>query len=93
MGRMRPTRDIQPITEFRANAAQMIGRVQETGEPMYLTQHGKSAAVLLDVEAYEALIDQIELLRDIRVSERQIAEGKVVSNAAVMKKLRAILAK
>jgi hypothetical protein len=60
MGRMRPTRDIQPITEFRAN---------------------------------EALIDQIELLRDIRVSERQIAEGKVVSNAAVMKKLRAILAK
>jgi hypothetical protein len=45
------------------------------------------------VEAYEALIDQIELLRDIRVSERQIAEGKVVSNAAVMKKLRAILAK
>jgi prevent-host-death family protein len=90
---MRPTRDIQPITEFRANAAQMIGRVQETGEPMSLTQHGKSAAVLLDVEAYEALIDQIELLRDIRVSERQIAEGKVVSNAAVMKKLRAILAK
>ena len=81
MGRMRPTRDIQPITEFRANAAQLIGRVGETGEPMYLTQHGKSAAVLLDVEAYDALIDQIGLLKDIAIAEAQIAAGKGILRA------------
>jgi antitoxin YefM len=71
----------------------MIGRVQETGEPMYLTQHGKSAAVLLDVEAYEALIDQIGLLKDIAIAEGQIAAGKGIPHAKVMKQLRAILAK
>jgi antitoxin YefM len=91
MGRMRPTRDIQPITEFRANAAQLIGRVRETGEPMYLTQHGKSAAVLLDVEAYEALIDQIELLKDIRIADAEIDAGKGIPHAKVAKQLRAQL--
>ena len=55
---------------------------------MYLTQHGRSAAVLLDVEAYEAMIEELELLRDVHQSEVQIAAGKVSSHGAVMKRLR-----
>jgi len=34
---MKPSRDIQPVTEFRANAAQIIEQVQATGEPVILT--------------------------------------------------------
>jgi PHD/YefM family antitoxin component YafN of YafNO toxin-antitoxin module len=31
---------------------------------LVLTQHGKSAAVVLDVDGYEALIEQVELIHD-----------------------------
>jgi prevent-host-death family protein len=90
---LKPTRDIQPVTEFRANAAQFIEQVRETGEPVILTQHGRSAAVLLDVEAYESLMDELAVLRDVRHGEAQVAAGKVLSHASVAKKLRARLAR
>ena len=89
MPKLKPSRDIQPVTEFRANAAQFIEQVQATGEPVILTQHGRSAAVLLDVNSYERMVDELALLRDVRVAEGQIAAGKGRSHAAVAKALRA----
>ena len=61
MSTLKPSRDIQPVTEFRAKAAQFIEQVQATGEPVILTQHGRSAAVLLDVESYEGVLDELAL--------------------------------
>jgi prevent-host-death family protein len=92
MSKLKPSRDIQPVTEFRANAAQFIEQVRETREPVILTLHGRSAAILLDVDAYEALLDELALLRDVRMSETQVAAGKGLSHAAVAKKLRSRLA-
>ncbi len=91
MAKLKPSRDIQPVTEFRANAAQVIEQVRETGVPVVLTQHGRSAAVLLDVGAYEALVDELELLRDVRQAEAQVAAGRGRSHATVAKALRARL--
>jgi antitoxin YefM len=91
MTKLKPSRDIQPVTEFRANAAQFIEQVQVTGEPVILTQHGKSAAVLLDVASYETMVEELALLRDVRTSEDQIAVGKTVAHSAVARRLRARL--
>jgi prevent-host-death family protein len=91
MSTLKPSRDIQPVTEFRAKAAQFIEQVQATGEPVMLTQHGWSAAVLLDVETYEGMLDELALLRDVRQAEQQVAAGKTVTHAAVAKRLRARL--
>ena len=65
----------------------------KSGAPVFLTQHGRGTAVLLDVESYEALVDELELLRDVRNAEAQVAAGKGRSHAAVAKALRARLAK
>jgi len=91
MSTLKPSRDIQPVTEFRANTAQFIEQVQATGEPVILTQHGRSAAVLLDVESYEGMLDELALLRDVRQAEQQVAAGKTVTHAVVAKRLRARL--
>lgn len=93
MPRLKPSRDVQPVTEFRANAAQFIEQVRTTGEPLILTQHGQSAAVLIDVAGYEAMLDELELLRDVQVAERQVANGKGRSQSAVAKSLRSRLAR
>ncbi len=65
--------DIRPLSEFRANTAAFIEQVRTTHRPIVLTEHGRSAAVLLDVAEYERLAERAEVLEDVRVAEEQIA--------------------
>ena len=76
MQRVLLDQDIKPLSEFRANAAAFIKQVQTTKRPLVITSHGKSAAVLLDVVEYEALVEKGEVLQDIHTAERQLEEGK-----------------
>jgi prevent-host-death family protein len=85
--------DIKPVSEFRANAAKLIDRVRETGRPLVLTQRGHSAAVVLDVEEYEHLLEEVELLKDIQLAEKQLQSGKGVSNRKAKEELRRRLAR
>jgi antitoxin YefM len=87
--RLKPTRDIQPVSEFRANAAKFIEQVRATKEPVILTQHGRGAAVLVDIESYEQLLDELELRRAIERSDVSIREGRGIPHEDVMKELRA----
>ena len=84
---MKPTQDIQSLTVFRANVASFVDQVRETRRPLVLTQHGQSAAVLLGAAEYEALVEELEVLRDISISERQLAEGRAVPHDEVRAQL------
>ena len=92
MTRLRPTTDIRPLADFRANLATVLEQVQRTKRPVILTQHGRSAAVLVDAESYEAMQDRLELFEDVRVAEDQLARGQGVSHtkakAAILGRLR-----
>jgi antitoxin YefM len=93
MPRPRLTDDVRPLSEFRANVAAFVQRVRRTGRPMVLTQHGRSAAVLLDVEAYEELLERVEVLQDVERAERQLAKGQAVSAAKANRQVLARLTK
>jgi antitoxin YefM len=80
--------DIKPVSEFRANAAELIEHVKSSGRPLVLTQRGHSAAVLLDVAEYERMIEEIELLSDVRTAVEQIDSGQAVSNRNAKAELR-----
>jgi len=88
MGRPKYDTDIRPVSEFRANAAELIEQLRESGRPLILTQRGHSAAVVLDVAAYEQMVEEIELLRDVRESEKELAAGKGISNRDAKAELR-----
>jgi prevent-host-death family protein len=88
MRRPKLDNDIRPVSEFRANAAELIDQVRTSKRPVVLTQRGRSAAVLLDVNEYEELLDEIELLRDVRTAVKQLEEGKVLSNRQAKAELR-----
>jgi prevent-host-death family protein len=81
-------KDIKPVSEFRANAAALIERVRDTGRPLVLTQRGHSAAVVLDVEEYENLLEEVELLRDIQLAQKQLEGGKGISNRMAKAEIR-----
>ena len=89
MARVRPTEDVRPLSEFRANAASFVQQVQGTKRPVILTVHGRSAAVLLDVGEYETLLDQLELLRDVKTAESQLKQGRSVSQSKAREKVLA----
>ncbi|MDF7801836.1 type II toxin-antitoxin system Phd/YefM family antitoxin [Pontiellaceae bacterium B1224] len=76
MQRLILDQDIKSMSEFRANTAACIHQVQSSKRPVVITQHGKSAAVLIDVAEFEAMSQRLELLEDIAMGESMIDEGK-----------------
>ena len=97
MPKIKLSEDVRPLSEFRAQMATMLDQVRETGRPLVLTERGRSAAVVIGVETYEALLDELELLRDVRKGEKQIDAGKGISQGkakvALKKRLRRALNK
>ena len=90
MPRAQSTRDIQPVSEFRANAAKFIDQVRASRKPLIITQHGRGAAVLIDVESYDDLMDELELRRAVEASDVRRREGKPgLTTDEVMTELRA----
>ena len=45
----------------------------------------------MDVAEYEALVEELELLRDIRTAEKQLAAGKGLAPTAAKRRVRAAL--
>ncbi len=91
MGRLRLDEDIKPLSEFRANAATFVERVRETCRPLVLTQRGHSAAVVLSVAEYERLMEEIEVLREVRVAEQQLEAGLGIPHAEAKARILAAL--
>lgn len=53
------------VAKLRAEMARILARLGHgRGGPVYLTQRGRPRAVLLDVDEYRALIEQLEYLDD-----------------------------
>ncbi|MFQ5825286.1 MAG: type II toxin-antitoxin system Phd/YefM family antitoxin [bacterium] len=57
--------NIRPLTDFRNNMKEYIKELNENKKPIVLTQHGKSAAVLLHAEKFQEMQDQIEFMRKV----------------------------
>lgn len=93
MKRAQLDKDIQPLSEFRANAASMIEKIKTEHRPLVITQHGKNSAVLLDVSDYEQMIDTIELLQEINQARQEIEDGNGIEHEEVMSSLKDRLGK
>ena len=46
---------------------------------MVITEHGRAAAVLLDIATYEALTKRGEILKGLEEGERAFAEGRTAT--------------
>ena len=88
MALLRPSVDVRPVTEFRANTSAVLEQIHATKRPVILTQHGRSAAVLLDVGVYESLVDEVAVIRDIGAAEAQLDAGMGIPHEVVEQRLR-----
>ena len=46
---------------------------------MVITEHGRAAAVLMDIASYEAMTRRYEILKGIEAGEQDIAAGRTLS--------------
>lgn len=81
--------DIVPVSEFKAQAADWLHRVGETGQPLVITQNGKAAGVLLSPAEYDRLNERAHFHDAVRDGLADADEGRLRDHAEVVKRVRA----
>ena len=87
MQKLKINQDIKPLSEVRNGMAFFIKQVHETKRPLIITRRGKSAAVLIDAQEFEAMEEKIELLSDVQTSLNQLATGEGIGHKDAKDKL------
>jgi prevent-host-death family protein len=75
------------VTTLKRKATDLIASVAKSKDPVLITQHGRPAAYLVDVETFEGLKDRLAVLEVIGRGERAIAEGRVVSHKEAKRRM------
>ena len=86
-------KNIKPLTDFRKHMKEYIEELQSSKKPIVLTQHGKSAAVMLDPELFQDIQDQIEFMKKVALGLDDIKNNRVHSFSDVKNDIYAIISK
>lgn len=84
--------DIKPISWLKNNAKQLIESVDETGNPMVITQNGEAKAVVMSVRAYDQMQESLALLRMLADSSADVEAGNLRDSDAVFADIRKMIA-
>jgi prevent-host-death family protein len=66
---------IIPISDLRQNASDVVKGVSSSKQPVFITQRGRAAAVMVSMEAYEEAQHEIDILRLLAKGEKEIEAG------------------
>lgn len=64
-----------PISDLRQDAAGVIKRTASSDEPVFITQRGRAAAVMVSPRVYERTQHELEILRLLAKGEADIEAG------------------
>jgi len=75
------------VTTLKRKATDIIAALAKDRNPVLITQHGRPAAYLVDVETFEGLNDKLAVLETIGRGERAIEEGRTISHENAKKRM------
>lgn len=76
--------DIVPVTDLRQDAAGVIKRAADSQAPVFITQRGRAAAVLVSATTYERTQHELEILYALAKGEAEIEAGQGLDLDAVL---------
>lgn len=76
MTQISPSEDIRSVTDLKRRTREILDQLHATGRPVILTVNGRADSVLLDVRAYEMLVQASNLAELLAPAERDIENGK-----------------
>ncbi len=74
-------KDIQSLSHFKRNTAQVMKQMKETGNPVVLTVNGKAEVIVQDAVAYERLLtlaERAEMIEFLREAKADADTGRTV---------------
>jgi prevent-host-death family protein len=66
---------IIPISDLRQNASDVVKSVSSSREPVFITQRGRAAAVMVSMEAYQNSRYEMDVLHLLARGEKEIEAG------------------
>ncbi len=85
---MRYSEQIKPISYLKANMAEVMVKLTESGSPMIITQNGEAKAVIQDIESYEETQEMLALLKILALGQQQVESGEVSDIKSVVQRLK-----
>ena len=79
---------IRPISHVKSQAADMLRQINETHNPIVITQRGEAKGVLVDPRSYQEMVDALGILKLISQSERSVELDDVQRHSDLMSELR-----
>ncbi len=70
----------------------MLSDLNNTREPVLITEHGRPSAYLVDVQSYELMQNRMKILEGIARGERAVLENRIFSQADAKRKMEKWLA-
>ncbi len=80
--------DIRSLSDFKRNTVDLLDRLRKTGHPLVLTVNGKAELVVQDAEAYQALLDRVEVIEGIQRGLADVKAGRTKPARQVFARLR-----
>jgi len=80
--------NIRPISYIKTNAADMIRQINDTHNPIVITQNGEAKGVLIDPKSYQQMIDALGIMKLLAQSEKAIETGQLQSHQQVIEAAR-----
>ena len=75
------------VTTLKRKATEILAQLESEKTPILITQHGKPAAYLIDVETYDELQRRLAVLQGVARGERAIEEGRTLSQAEAKRRM------
>lgn len=85
---MRYSEQIKPISYLKANMAEVMVKLTESGSPMIITQNGEAKAVIQDIKSYEETQETLALLKILALGQQQVESGEVSDIKSVVQRLK-----
>ncbi|MBG2715053.1 type II toxin-antitoxin system Phd/YefM family antitoxin [Proteus mirabilis] len=85
---MRYSEQIKPISYLKANVAEVMTKLTESGAPMIITQNGEAKAVIQDITSNEETQETLALLKILALGQQQVEAGEVKDIKSVVQRLK-----
>ena len=88
MRAVRVSQDITPVSDFKAQAADWLKRVADTGQPLVITQNGRAAGVLMSPAQFDLLTERARFLEAVDAGLADSDAGRVHRHTTVVAQMK-----
>ena len=87
MKQVQVSEGIVPLGEFKSQAARLLRKLGDSGEPVVITQNGRPAGVLLSPREFDRIQELQRFLESIAAGLADAEAGRVTDTAELRRRL------